>query len=155
LLGGEGYCVTTSLAMLDLARLKEIAPDLIIQDLLFPGVQETSWEFLTLVRLDPDLARIPLILCTAAIDVIRDQEMAQRLADQNVTVVLKPFNIDELLDVVERVLQPGRVDPGHPSRAAGTRWRPFLAGSSHPRKRDPHRTISSRESTPPWPAAVP
>ena len=106
LLGGEGYCVTTSLAMLDLARLKEIAPDLIVQDLLFTGMQETGWEFLTMVRLDPDLARIPLILCTAAIDVVRDQEMAQRLADQNVTVVLKPFNIDELLDVVERVLQP-------------------------------------------------
>lgn len=112
LLGGEGYRVTTSLALLDVARIKEIAPDVIVQDLLFAGVQEAGWEFLTLVRLEPELARIPLILCTAAIQVIKDPEMAQRLADQHVIVVLKPFNIEELLAVVARVLQPPCAGPG-------------------------------------------
>lgn len=106
LLEEEGYRVTTSLALVDMARLKALQPDLIVQDLLFAGVQEAGWEFLTLVRLDPELARIPLILCTAALEVVKDEDMARRLADQRVTVILKPFNIQELLDVAQRVLQP-------------------------------------------------
>lgn len=112
LLSEEGYRVTTSLALLDIARIKEIGPDLIIQDLLFAGTQEAGWEFLTLVRLEPDLARIPLILCTAAIDVVKNEEMARRLADQHVTVVLKPFNIGELLEVARQVLQAPCSRPG-------------------------------------------
>src|SRR5918996_1288994 len=67
LLEEEDYRVTTSLALLDVAKVKTLAPDVIVQDLLFEGMQETGWKFLTLVRLDPDLARIPIVLCTAAV----------------------------------------------------------------------------------------
>ena len=66
LLEVEGYRVTTSLALLNMDKVKAYAPDVIVQDLLFEGTQELGWKFLTLVRLDPELARIPLILCTAA-----------------------------------------------------------------------------------------
>jgi CheY-like chemotaxis protein len=66
LLKGEGYRVTCSLALLDIDKVKTLAPDVIVQDLLFEGMHETGWKFLTLVRLDPELARIALILCTAA-----------------------------------------------------------------------------------------
>jgi CheY-like chemotaxis protein len=91
-------------------KIKALKPDLIVQDLLFAGTQETGWKFLTLVRLDPELARVPLILCTAAIQVIRDEDMAAHLRDLGVTVVLKPFNIEDLLDSVAGVLaQPGNV----------------------------------------------
>ncbi len=105
LLEDEGYRVTTSLATLGIDRIVGLAPDLIIQDLLFPHVQETGWRFLELVRLSPALAQIPLILCTAAVDVVRDEEMAERLRRLNVHVVLKPFDIRELLDVITQVLQ--------------------------------------------------
>jgi CheY-like chemotaxis protein len=90
--------------MLDMQKIKALQPDLIVQDLLFAGTQETGWKFLTLVRLEPELAQIPLILCTAAIQVVKDDDMAAHLRELGVTVVLKPFNIEELLEVVARVL---------------------------------------------------
>jgi CheY-like chemotaxis protein len=103
LLEEEGYRVTTSLALLDIAKVKALAPDLIVQDLLFEGVQELGWKFLTLVRLDPDLARIPLILCTAAVRTVNDPEMAEQLDRQGIRVVLKPFTIDDLLTTLTEV----------------------------------------------------
>ena len=97
LLEEEGYRVTTSLALLDIDKVKALAPDVIVQDLLFEGMQETGWKFLTLVRLDPELARIPLILCTAAVRTVNDPAMAEQLDRLGIRVVLKPFLIDDLL----------------------------------------------------------
>ena len=42
LLEDEGYRVTTSLALLDMGKVKSLAPDIIVQDLLFEGSQETA-----------------------------------------------------------------------------------------------------------------
>ena len=104
LLKEEGYRVTTSLALLNLDKVKALAPDVIIQDLLFEGIQETGWKFLTLVRLDPQLARIPLVLCTAATRTVNDPEMAEQLDRQGIRIVLKPFDIEQLLTVLAEVL---------------------------------------------------
>ena len=103
LLEDEGYRVTTSLALLDLSKVKLLAPDIIIQDLLFEGTQELGWKFLTLVRLDPALARIPLILCTAAVRTVNDPEMAAQLDRQGIRVVLKPFTIDDRLTTLDEI----------------------------------------------------
>jgi CheY-like chemotaxis protein len=103
LLADEGYRVTTSLALLDIAKVKALAPDIIIQDLLFEGTQELGWTFLTLVRLDPVLARVPLILCTAAVRTVNDPEMAEQLDRQGIRVVLKPFTIDDLVTALDEV----------------------------------------------------
>ena len=104
LLEDEGYRVTTSLALLNMDKVKSLAPDIIVQDLLFEGSQETGWKFLTLVRLDPQLARIPLVLCTAAMQTVHDPEMAEQLDRLGVRVVLKPFDIEELLTALSGVL---------------------------------------------------
>jgi CheY-like chemotaxis protein len=103
LLEEEGYRVTTSLALLDIAKVRALAPDIIVQDLLFEGTQELGWKFLTLVRLDPQLARIPLVLCTAAVRTVRDPEMAEQLDRQGIRVVLKPFTIEDLLATLNDV----------------------------------------------------
>ena len=103
LLEDEGYRVTTSLALLDLDKVKTLAPDVIVQDLLFEGTQELGWKFLTLVRLDPQLARIPLILCTAAVRTVNEPEMAEQLNRQGIRVVLKPFTIESLLTTLSDV----------------------------------------------------
>src|SRR5215213_3081386 len=104
LLADDGYRVTTSLALLDMSKVKTLAPDIIVQDLLFEGTQELGWKFLTLVRLDPVLARIPLVLCTAAVRTINDPEMAEQLDRLGVRVVLKPFLIEDLLSAISGAL---------------------------------------------------
>jgi two-component system, OmpR family, response regulator VicR len=103
LLEEEGYRVTTSLALLDIAKVRAISPDIIVQDLLFEGTQELGWKFLTLVRLDPELARIPLILCTAAVRTVNEPEMAEQLDRQGIRVVLKPFTIEDLLTSLDEI----------------------------------------------------
>jgi two-component system response regulator VicR len=103
LLEDEGYRVTTSLALLDVAKVKTLAPDVIVQDLLFEGMQETGWKFLTLIRLDPELARIPVVLCTAAVRTVSDPEMAEQLNRQGIRVVLKPFTIEDLLTTLREI----------------------------------------------------
>jgi CheY-like chemotaxis protein len=110
LLEEEGYRVTISTALLDLGRIKGLDPDVIILELLFEHSEVRGWEFLTLARLDPELAEVPLVLCTAAISVVRDEEMAAKLRQLNVRVVLKPFNIDELLEVIAQVSSEGHTN---------------------------------------------
>jgi CheY-like chemotaxis protein len=104
LLEDEGYRVTSAVALLDITKVKTLAPDIIVQDLLFEGLHETGWKFLTLVRLDPDLARIPLILCTAAVRTVNEPEMAEQLDRLGVSVVLKPFLIEDLLSAIRGAL---------------------------------------------------
>ena len=104
LLEEEGYRVTTSIARLDIKKVKALAPDIIVQDLLFEQTQEQGWKFLTLSQLDPELSRIPLILCTAAARTVNEPEMAEHLDRLGIRVVLKPFNIEELLTVLSETL---------------------------------------------------
>jgi CheY-like chemotaxis protein len=104
LLEDEGYRVTSWLALLDIEKVKALAPDVVVQDLLFEGMQETGWKFLQLVRLDPELARIPLILCTAAVRTVKEPEMADQLDRLGVSVVLKPFLIEDLLSAISGAL---------------------------------------------------
>ncbi len=67
-------------------------------------MQEKGWRSMTMVRLDPDLAPVLLILCTTAISVIRDQTIAEKLRRLYVRVLLKPCDLDELLGVMAEVL---------------------------------------------------
>jgi two-component system, OmpR family, response regulator VicR len=103
LLEDEGYRVTTSLALLDITKVKALVPDIIVQDLLFEGTQELGWKFLTLARLDPQLARVPLVLCTAAVRTVTNPEMAEQLNQKGIRVVLKPFTIEDLLATLDEV----------------------------------------------------
>ena len=115
LLEDEGYRVSTARIVLDLERVQGLAPDLIVLDVLFEK-QETGWQFLSMTRLDPHLRRVPIVLCTAAAKPVR--EMEGHLATQNVGVVLKPFDVDQLLREVEaRLTAREREDVG--SRGAG------------------------------------
>jgi CheY-like chemotaxis protein len=108
LLEDEGYRVTTCRDLLDLPQIRAVQPDVIMQDLRFAGVQEASGQLLTAVRLDPELAHIPIILCTAATREVQDEVVAEQLRRLRVRVVLKPFDIDELLAVLAEALIASR-----------------------------------------------
>jgi CheY-like chemotaxis protein len=102
LLEEEGFRVTLySRAVRDLDEIRSAAPDLIIFDHLM-GEEEYGWQLVQLVRLDRELQTLPLIVCSAARKMI--EELGGHLKAQNVTVILKPFNIDELLEAVNTAL---------------------------------------------------
>ena len=76
-------------------------PNLIVVDLLLGGA--SGWEVVTLSRADQRLADVPIIVCSADVVALRDR--AEELASiGKVHVMAKPFGIDELTDLVERLV---------------------------------------------------
>jgi DNA-binding response OmpR family regulator len=77
-------------------------PDVVIVDLLLGGA--SGWEIVALSRADDRLATVPIILCSADVAGLRDRaDDFERIGD--IHVLPKPFGIDELMQLVERVLQ--------------------------------------------------
>lgn len=115
ILEGEGYdvCLYSS-AFDDLAKVKEIAPDLIILDLLI-GNEAHGWQMLQKLKMDRETATIPVVVCSAAMSLLR--ELEGHLKQKNVEIVPKPFDIDDLLRAVDIALSPRR--DGEPEGAAG------------------------------------
>jgi CheY-like chemotaxis protein len=84
--------------------VKDTQPDLVIQDITIGG-QEKGWTILNLLTLDPATRPIPLIVCSAAIQSLHDHQ--QLLDKYGITALPKPFDLDELLSTIERVIGRG------------------------------------------------
>lgn len=98
----EGYSVSLySFAVHDMAEVERINPDLIILDYLIGG-EELGWQFLQKLKMRRSTADIPVVVCTAAVKAV--QEMEGYLKSKGVAVVLKPFDIDDLLIAVRQAL---------------------------------------------------
>jgi two-component system response regulator AtoC/two-component system response regulator FlrC len=103
LLGDEGYKVTldkfgrktTEL----LQTMRELQPDLVIMDFII-GHEDSGWQLLQVAKMDRDTRGIPVIVCTGAVRQIT--ELSEHLDAMNVHVVLKPFDIDHLLEIVAK-----------------------------------------------------
>jgi CheY-like chemotaxis protein len=92
----------------DLAQIKRLAPDLIVLDYMW-ATEDASWSLLQMLRMDPATTRIPIILCTGAVREV--EALAEHLLAMNVAVVLKPFNIDHLVDAIGYQLGADRATP--------------------------------------------
>jgi CheY-like chemotaxis protein len=93
-----GYKVTLSSFqphMIDF--IKQMKPDLIISDHVF-GEEKVGFQFLQRLKMDRDTSNIPVIICSGAIKDLK--EMEGYLVSKNVGVLYKPFDVDELLDLV-------------------------------------------------------
>jgi DNA-binding response OmpR family regulator len=102
LLEGEGHEVILSgFPVQRIEDVKVLKLDLIILDFVF-GDQKTGWQMLQMLKMDRETAIIPVIVCTAALDTVREQE--GYLVSQGVHVVFKPFDIDHLLANVTQLL---------------------------------------------------
>ena len=103
LLEDEGYRVTTdgfSVAMLELlGRVKADRPDLLVLDFVIQD-EGKGWQFLQLLKMDPDTRDIPVIVCTAAAKLV--EELQTHLDNMGVAVVLKPFDIDHLFTQINK-----------------------------------------------------
>jgi CheY-like chemotaxis protein len=102
ILEGMGHeAVATSFAPEDLAEVKKAEPDLVILDLMI-GAEAQGWQLAQKMRMSPDTAKIPIVVCSAAVDQVREQE--GWLASQAIKVVLKPFEVDDLELAVTKAL---------------------------------------------------
>lgn len=102
LLQDEGYRVTIySTAIRDLKTILDIKPDLLILDHMM-GDEEYGWQTIQKLRLNRELATLPVIVCTAAVKMVK--ELEGHLKAKGITVVLKPFDIDDLLQAVSAAL---------------------------------------------------
>lgn len=114
LLEEEGYRVSTHAYVdKDLDALCELRPDLIILDYMW-AAEDSGWALLQMIKMNPKTSAIPMILCTGAVKQVRDLE--GHLANMSVRVVLKPFDIDQLLQAIRAGLEgtPAPPAPEHP-----------------------------------------
>ena len=91
----------TTFAPEDLEAVKKIGPDLVIMDLLIGG-ETAGWQLLQKMKMSRETDAIPVIVCTAALDSIREQE--GWLTSKGVKIVLKPFNIDDIELAIRKAL---------------------------------------------------
>ena len=103
-----GYRVTlVASAVEEMHRITTLQPDLVILDLVF-GREFLGWQTLQKMKMTRETAAIPVIVCTA--DLRQAQELQGYLTEKKVGLVLKPFDIDELLLMVQRQLDPRQRD---------------------------------------------
>ena len=98
----EGYRVVTCLEARHAVRLaREEQPDVIMLDVVMPEV--SGWEVLAQLRADPAFARTPVIVCTAYVAEALGRLAELRGPDQHLGLLPKPFEIEELTEVVASV----------------------------------------------------
>lgn len=101
-----GYRVTTlTYPVADLGDVHRLAPDAMVLDLLIGG-EDLGWQFLQQLRLDRTAAAIPVLVCSAAVRMV--DAVQPRLQAMGIEVLLKPFDIDDLLREVAAMV--GRPD---------------------------------------------
>ena len=101
---GMGHRMTAwSFSPDDLAKVTAIEPDLVILDLMLGPTELQGWALLQKMRMSPPTEAIPVIVCTAATNWVREQE--GWLAASAVKVVLKPFKVPHLEHAIEQALE--------------------------------------------------
>ena len=99
----EGYDVVTSTHWPSSVEfIRAARPDLIILDLMM-GRAQHGRAVLELLRDDPLTAEVPVILCSAAAPTLLEQTRRLR-AQGAVETLAKPFELDDLLGTIERLL---------------------------------------------------
>ena len=101
---GLGHRMTAwSFSPDDLAKVTEIEPDLIILDLMLGPTELQGWALLQKLRMSAPTEAIPVIVCTAATNWVREQE--GWLAANATKVVLKPFKVKHLEHAIRQALE--------------------------------------------------
>jgi CheY-like chemotaxis protein len=100
LLTYEGYdCWIHTVGSTAYEKIRADMPDLVILDIRMDN-DESGWHVLDLLRLDPKTTGIPVIVCSADAQQLREKE--QRLREKHATPLEKPFDLPELLAMVSQ-----------------------------------------------------
>ncbi len=81
--------------------VKRERPDLVILDIVM-GREEAGWGVLNLLTLDPATRPIPVLVCSAAVQSLREHDDVLR--SMGIETIAKPFDLDALLSAIERTL---------------------------------------------------
>ena len=111
----DGYQVTTAGSGEDgLLQVKQSAPDLVLLDLMLPGM--SGLEVCRRLRQEPTTAALPILMLTAKADEV-DRVVGLELGADD--YVVKPFSPKELVARVRAVLRRSRPGPATPPLAFG------------------------------------
>jgi len=92
-----------------LELIRTTMPSVIVLDIRLPDV--SGWDILQALKLEARTASIPVLVCSAAVQELR--ELEPRLATMGIDVLIKPFAIDTFLarvrDLANR--EPGGQSP--------------------------------------------
>ncbi len=98
----NGYAASLAEDGPDGLRLaKAVHPDLILLDFFMPG--EDGFEVLAQLKADPELRDVPVIIFTV---LVREESERQALAMGAAAYVTKPFDVDEVITCIRRILPP-------------------------------------------------
>ena len=81
--------------------LKDVPPNLIMLD-LWLGSTGSGWEVVRELKAHPALHSVPVLICSGATDHRQDTE--RWLREHEITLLSKPFDIDDLYMMVESAL---------------------------------------------------
>ena len=102
LLQDAGYQVHSSKIIIeDMREIERLLPSLVILDLKIGG-NLRSLDFIHKMREYGPTLHIPIIVCTAAIQEVKEQE--KTLQQENMPIIHKPFDVDELLTTIQTKL---------------------------------------------------
>ncbi|MDQ4076436.1 MAG: response regulator [Chloroflexota bacterium] len=101
----EGYHVILHpICSLEIEAVGQSDPDLILLD--YPiGLEQAGCRVLQQLRQEPSTCSLPIVLCTTMIGEVEKRE--PYLLSNSIGVVLKPFEIDDLVRAIERSLEAG------------------------------------------------
>ena len=102
LLKVEGYHIAIHVSVdHDLTEITTLQPSLIILDCV-GALEDAPWTLLLFLRRESATVAIPLILCTGS---VRDVELLPpHLTVMGISVVIKPFTIDQLCEAIHERL---------------------------------------------------
>lgn len=81
--------------------LKDFKPDLMILDVMLPGVD--GYSITSIMSGDPELSKLPIIVLSA----LEPSKSLFLKFDQVVAFLTKPFNTDDLFEAVKNALERG------------------------------------------------
>lgn len=90
-----------SYGMDELKAIEHLKPALIILDYTV-GQETEGWQLLQKIKVLPDAAAIPVIICTLPTTQVKETE--GYLATQEVFVLSKPFKAETLLETIRKAL---------------------------------------------------
>ncbi len=122
ILAAEGYEIRlVSFGDTDMDEIKQALPDLLILDFLI-GDERHGWQLVQKLKMHRETATIPIIICSGSVRLLR--ELEGWLGEKGIGTVLKPFDIDDLLLAVRKMLEssqtPARGRLPRPARRKST-----------------------------------